>query len=317
MNKIFISGHQGMVGSAIFKKLCNIKNAEIHVIKKSELNLLNQTKVTDFFYKNKFDIIIDCAAKVGGIHSNNTFRADFIYENLQIQNNLIHSSYLTNVKKFLFLGSSCIYPKFADQPIKEEYLLTSPLEYTNEPYAIAKIAGIKMCESYHKQYGCNFISVMPTNLYGPNDNFHPMNSHVLPALLHRFHLAKKNNDPFVEIWGTGKAKREFMHVDDMADACLWILDNLDAKDLYSQNISQINIGSGIETSIYELAEKISFIVGYQGLIKFDLSKPDGTMRKLLDCTRLKKLGYSSKIKLEDGLKDTYNWYLNNLDKLKL
>ena len=317
MIKIFIAGHNGMVGSAIYKKLCNTKGVKICISNRSSLDLLDQTKTTEYFYNHNFDLVIDCAAKVGGIHSNNTYRADFIYKNLQIQNNLIHASYLSDVKKFLFLGSSCIYPKFAEQPIKEEYLLTSPLEYTNEPYAIAKIAGIKMCESYYKQYGCNFISVMPTNLYGPNDNFHPMNSHVLPALLHRFHLAKINNKPFVEIWGSGNAKREFMHVDDMADACLYIADNLDAKDLYSQNVSQINIGSGFETTIYELAKKISITVGYEGLIKFDLSKPDGTMRKLLDCTRLNKLGYSAKIKLEDGLKDTYNWYLNNQDKLKL
>ena len=316
--KIFIAGHKGMVGSAIVNKIINQnKNTEVITIDKKYVDLLNQQAVNIFFEHHEFDIVIDCAAKVGGIFSNNKYRADFIYENLQIQNNLIHASYLNDVKKFLFLGSSCIYPKFAEQPIKEEYLLTSPLEYTNEPYAIAKIAGIKMCENYYKQYGCNFISVMPTNLYGPNDNFHPMNSHALPALLHRFHLAKINNEPFIEIWGTGNAKREFMHVDDMADACLHIADNLDAKDLYSQNISQINIGSGFETTINELAEKISLTVGYEGLIKFDLSKPDGTMRKLLDCTRLKKLGYVSKIKLEDGLKDTYNWYLNNQDKLKL
>ena len=315
--KVFVAGHKGMVGSSIIQKLNNITNVEILTVEKKEVNLLNQTQVLEYFSSNNLDLVIDCAAKVGGIHSNNKYRADFIYENLQIQNNLIYSSYTTKVKKFLFLGSSCIYPKFCEQPIKEEYLLTSPLEYTNEPYSIAKIAGIKMCESYHKQHGCNFISVMPTNLYGPNDNFHPMNSHVLPALLHRFHLAKINNEPFVEIWGTGNAKREFMHVDDMADACLHIIDKLDAKDLYSQNISQINIGSGFETTINELAEKISLTVGYEGLIKFDLSKPDGTMRKLLDCTRLNKLGYVAKIKLEDGLKDTYNWYLNNQYKLKL
>ena len=315
--KIFIAGHKGMVGSSILNKFTNKTNVKVHTVNKSVVNLLDQTRVLEFFENNNFDLVIDCAAKVGGIHSNNVYRADFIYQNLQIQNNLIHASYLSNVKKFLFLGSSCIYPKFAEQPMKEEYLLTSPLEYTNEPYAIAKIAGIKTCESYYKQYGCNFISVMPTNLDGPNDNFHPMNSHVLPALLHRFHLAKVNNEPFVEIWGTGKAKREFMHVDVMADACLHITNNLEAKDLYSQNVSQINIGSGFETSIQELAEKISLTIGYKGLIKFDLSKPDGTMRKLLDCTRLKKLGYVAKIKLEDGLKDTYNWYLNNQDKLKL
>jgi len=315
--KIFIAGHKGMVGSSILKKLINKTDVEIHTSEKATLNLLDQTRVSKYFSYYNFDLVIDCAAKVGGIHSNNIYRADFIYENLQIQNNIIHSSHTSGVKKLLFLGSSCIYPKFSEQPIKEEYLLTSPLEYTNEPYAIAKIAGIKMCENYYKQYGCNFISVMPTNLYGPNDNFHPMNSHVLPGLLHKFHTAKINKQPFVEIWGTGKAKREFMHVDDMAEACLFVVDNLNAQDLYSENISQINIGSGFETSIYELAEKIAITVGYEGSIKLDLSKPDGTMRKLLDCTRLKSLGYTAKIKLEDGLKDTYNWYLNNQDKLKL
>ena len=314
--KIFIAGHNGMVGSAILNKL-EKENHDIYIVRKSLLDLLDQTRVSEYFANNKFDLVIDCAAKVGGIYSNNTYRADFIYENLQIQNNLIHSSYISGVKKFLFLGSSCIYPKFAEQPIKEEYLLTSPLEYTNEPYSIAKIAGIKMCESYYKQYGCNFISVMPTNLYGPNDNFNLMNSHVLPGLLHRFHLSKINKEPFVEIWGTGKAKREFMHIDDMADACLHIAKNLDAKDLYSQNISQINIGSGFEISIHDLAYKIAEIVEYKGDIKFDLTKPDGTMRKLLDCSRLNKLGYTAKIKLEDGLKDTYNWYLNNQSKIKL
>ena len=313
--KIFIAGHKGMVGSAILKKLASKTNIEIHTVEKNALDLLNQSKVLEYFNIHDFNLVIDCAAKVGGIHSNNTYRADFIYQNLQIQNNLIHSSYLSNVKKFLFLGSSCIYPKFSEQPIKEEYLLTSPLEYTNEPYAISKIAGIKMCESYYKQYGCNFISVMPTNLYGPNDNFHPINSHVLPALIHRFHSAKVNNEPFVQIWGTGNAKREFMHVDDMADACLLIIDSLNAKDLYSQNISQINIGSGEEISIYNLSNKISKTVEYRGEIKLDLTKPDGTLRKLLDSSRLQKLGFTAKIKIEEGLKDTYNWYLKNQHKI--
>lgn len=315
--KIFIAGHKGMVGSAIFKKLASKTGIKIYTTEKNSLNFLDQTRVFQYFCCHNFDLVIDCAAKVGGIHSNNTYRANFIYENLQIQNNLIHASYLSNVKKFLFLGSSCIYPKFAEQPIKEEYLLTSPLEYTNEPYAIAKIAGIKMCESYYKQYNCNFISVMPTNLYGPNDNFHPQNSHVLPGLLHRIHLAKTNNDPYVEIWGTGKAKREFMHVDDMANACLEVLEKIDAQDLYSQNISQINIGSGQEITIGELAQKIAKTVGYNGEIKFDLSKPDGTLRKLLDSSRLNKLGYKPQISIDEGLKSTYNWYLNNQDKLKI
>lgn len=321
--KVFIAGHNGMVGSSILKQLRReifldtFKSLSIYISHKSQLNLLNQNEVLEYFLLNKFDLVVDCAAKVGGIHSNNFYRADFIYENLQIQNNIIHSSYLSGVKKLLFLGSSCIYPKFAEQPLKEEYLLTSPLEYTNEPYAIAKIAGIKMCESYYKQYGCNFISVMPTNLYGPNDNFHPDNSHVLPGLIHKFHLAKINNKPFVEVWGTGKAKREFMHVDDMARACLCVLDNLEAKDLYNQNISHINIGSGEEISINDLAFLIAKIVRYEGDVKFDLSKPDGTLRKWMDSSKLNKLGFSCEIKLEEGIKNTYNWYLNNQDKIKV
>jgi GDP-L-fucose synthase len=316
--KIFVTGHNGMVGISILNKIKNkYPTSETITIDKKFLDLTHQNSVLTYLENQKFDIIINCAAKVGGIYSNNTYRADFIYQNLQIQNNLIHASYLSGVKKLLFLGSSCIYPKFAEQPIKEEYLLTSPLEYTNEPYAIAKIAGIKMCESYYRQYGCNFISVMPTNLYGPNDNFHPLNSHVLPGLLHRFHLAKINNEPYVKIWGTGKAKREFMHVDDMADACLHVLENLEAKNLYNENISQINIGSGFEISISELAQKISEVVNYKGEIQFDLTKPDGTLRKLLDCSRLNKLGYKPKIDINSGLKNTYNWYLNNQDKLKI
>ena len=317
--KIYVAGHRGMVGSAIFRQLLlqGIAPSQIITRTHAELDLTNQLAVRQFFELEKPTQVYMAAAKVGGISANNNFPVEFLSENIRIQTNLMDASHAVNVERFVFLGSNCIYPKNCPQPIKEEYLLTGALEPTNEPYAIAKIAGIKMCESYYKQYRCNFISVMPTNLYGPNDNFHPQNSHVLPGLLHRFHLAKVNNEPFVEIWGTGKAKREFMHVDDMADACLHIINNLEAKDLYSQNISQINIGSGFETTIHELAEKISLTVGYEGLIKFDLSKPDGTMRKLLDCSRLKKLGYTAKIKLEDGLKDTYNWYLNNQDKLKL
>jgi len=314
--KIFICGHTGMVGSCMLKKIKQkFDTYEIITADRKQLDLLNQKDVFSFFKKNKFDLVIDCAAKVGGIHSNNIYRADFIYQNLQIQNNIIHASYINNVKKLLFLGSSCVYPKFAEQPIKEEYLLTSCLENTNEPYAIAKIAGIKMCESYYKQYGCDFISVMPTNLYGPNDNFHELNAHVLPSLIHRFHLAKKNKSPFIQIWGTGRAKREFMHVEDMVDACLHILDNVDFKSMYSENISHINIGSGIEITISDLAYKISNLVGYEGEIKFDLNKPDGTLRKLLDSSRLTKSGFSCKITLEEGLESTYNWYLKNQDKI--
>jgi len=314
--KIFIAGHNGMVGSSILKQ-AKKRQLTIHFASRKDLNLLDQKAVLDYFKNNKFDLVIDCAAKVGGIHSNNLYRADFIYENLQIQNNIIHSSYLTGVKKLLFLGSSCIYPKFAQQPLKEEYLLTSPLEYTNEPYAIAKIAGIKMCESYYKQYGCNFISAMPTNLYGPNDNFHPDNSHVLPGLIHKFHLAKVNKKPFVKVWGTGKAKREFMHVDDMTKACFFAIDKLEAKDIYDQNISHINIGSGEEISICDLAFLISKIIDFNGEIKFDLSKPDGTLRKWMDSSKLNNLGFNCEIKLEEGIKNTYNWYLQNQDKIKI
>jgi GDP-L-fucose synthase len=317
---IFITGHKGMVGSSItsqlFQKYKSNNSVNIYTVDRQDLNLLDQAATLNFFKSCSFDLVVDCAAKVGGIHSNNLYRSDFIYENLEIQNNIIHSSYLTKVKKLLFLGSSCIYPKFAEQPLKEEYLLASPLEYTNEPYAVAKIAGIKMCESYYKQYGCNFISVMPTNLYGPNDNFHPDNSHVLPGLMHKFHLAKIKNQPSVEVWGTGKAKREFMHVDDMANACLNVIDKLDAKDLYAQNVSHINIGSGEEISIYDLAHMIAKTVGYQGEINFDLSKPDGTLRKYLESSRLKRLGFECKIPLEKGLRSVYDWYLLNEQSIK-
>ena len=328
-SKIFVAGHNGMVGSAILRSLSrngysNIitEKRPIHKDRSSRwicnqgVDLLNQKQVEEFLFYNKPDVVVNCAAKVGGIHANNEYRADFIYENLQIQNNLIHLSYKNNVKKFLFLGSSCIYPKFADQPIKEEYLLTSPLEYTNEPYSIAKIAGIKMCESYYKQYGCNFFGVMPTNLYGPNDNFHPKNSHVLPGLIAKFHKAKENDDPFLEVWGTGKAKREFLHVDDLADACTFIIKNVDAKNIYEQKISHLNIGSGTDISISKLANKIAETVGFSGKIKFQLDKPDGTLRKLMDSSRLRKLGWRPEISLKEGLKQTYEWYTGNLNKIR-
>lgn len=306
--KIFIAGHKGMVGSAVARHI----NKPFVSAEKSELDLENQSQVVNFFEKHRPEVVVLCAAKVGGIHANNQYRADFIYTNLQIQNNVIHTSYKYDVKKLLFLGSSCIYPKFAKQPIKEEYLLSGELEQTNEPYAIAKIAGLKMCESYHKQHGCNFISVMPTNLYGPMDKFDANNSHVLPALITKFHQGKINRSPFVEVWGTGTAKREFMYVDDMARACIHVLDNISAKDIYSQGISQINIGIGEDISIKELAYKIAETVGYTGEIRFDQSKPDGTPRKLLDITRLKELGFKSQTDLTTGLKITYDWFLKNI-----
>jgi GDP-L-fucose synthase len=310
-SKVFIAGHNGMVGSAIKRCLEKAEYSNIITAERSELDLIEQTKVRDYIFYNKPEVVIDCAAKVGGIHANNTYRADFIYSNLQIQNNLIHYSHLYGVKKFLFLGSSCIYPKFADQPIKEEYLLASPLEYTNEPYSIAKIAGIKMCESYYKQHDCNFISVMPTNLYGPGDNFHPDNSHVLPALIRKFHEAYVYNYKEVEIWGTGKAKREFLHVNDLAEACKFVLEKVQAQDVYSQNISHLNIGSGTDVSISKLAKEIAKVTKFDGKIKFQLDKPDGTLRKLMDNSRIKKLGWKPKIPLKEGLKITHDWYKDN------
>ena len=315
-DKIFIAGHKGMVGSAVLRRLTSAGYFNVFVAHRGNVDLTRQEEAEDWFHDEKFDIVVDCAAKVGGIHANNEYRADFIYENLQIQNNLIHSSFKTGVKKLLFLGSVCIYPKFVDQPIKEEYLLRSPLEPTNEPYAIAKIAGIKTCESYYKQYGCDFLSVMPTNLYGPNDNFHPENSHVLPALLKKFHEAYVYNSKDVKIWGTGEAMRECMHVDDLADACVYVLENLSAKDLYSQGISQLNIGSGEEISIKNLAHLIAKTVSYDGETSFDLEKPDGTLRRVLDSSRLNKLGWTHKTNLEKGIKETYNWYKENIKNLR-
>lgn len=308
MSKTFIAGHNGMVGSALVRKLTS--KEELILENKQDLDLENQSEVNRFFKKHKPSKVYLAAAKVGGIYANNIYRADFIYNNLQIQNNIINACHKYDVEKLLFLGSSCIYPKFSEQPIKEESLLTGPLEYTNEPYAIAKIAGIKMCESYHKQYGCNFVSVMPTNLYGPNDKFDLQNSHVLPALLRKFHEAKINNNPSVEIWGTGKAKREFMHVDDMAEACIHIMNNINAKDLYELGISHINIGTGEDISIKELAEIIAKIVDFNGDIIYNTSQPDGTPKKLLNVERLNKLGFTAKIKLKEGIESTYNWYLN-------
>ena len=313
-SKIYIAGHRGLVGSAIAKNLKQKGYTNLITKTHKELDLIDQQAVAKFFKKEKPEYVILAAAKVGGIVANNTYRADFIYENLQIQNNVIHQSYLSNVTKLLFLGSTCIYPKNAPQPMREEYLLTSPLEYTNEPYAIAKIAGIKMCESYNLQYGTNFISVMPTNLYGPNDNFNLETSHVLPAMLRKIHEAKLSNTPKVEIWGSGKPRREFLYSEDMADACVFLLENRDFKDMYNESQKEIrnthiNIGTGVDISIKELAETIKKIVGYKGEFYFNTEKPDGTMIKLTDPSKLHTLGWRHKVELKEGIKKIYAWYL--------
>ena len=303
--KIYIAGHRGMVGSGLERKLRKEGHNNIVTRTSHELDLRNQQAVNDFFEKEKPAYVILAAAKVGGIHANNTYRAEFIYDNLMIEANIIHAAYLNKVTKLLFLGSSCIYPKTAPQPLKEEYLLSGYLEPTNQPYAIAKIAGIEMCDSYRAQYGCNFISAMPTNLYGTNDNYHPENSHVLPALIRRIVLAKKNNEPSVTVWGTGKPRREFLHVDDLADACFFLLKN------YNED-GWVNIGCGTDVSIKELAELIASKVSYQGQIIFDNSKPDGTIRKLLDSNKIYKLGWKSIINLQVGLSKTIDeFYLLN------
>jgi GDP-L-fucose synthase len=310
--KIFLAGHNGMVGSAILRKL-EKENHTIIKADKKDLDLRRQSDVEKFFEKNKPEQVIIAAAKVGGINANNKYRADFIYNNLQIQNNIIHTSYLNGIEKLLFLGSSCIYPKSCSQPMKEEYLLKSPLEYTNEPYAIAKIAGIKMCESYYKQYKSNFISVMPTNLYGINDTYDLENSHVIPALIMKFHEAKAKNLPSVKVWGSGKPRREFMYVDDLADACLFVMRKVEAEDLYKQGISHLNIGTGIDLTIKKLAEIIKDTIGYKGEIEFEADKPDGHRRKLLNVTRLRKLGYTEKVNLYEGIKLSYKDYLSKIN----
>jgi GDP-L-fucose synthase len=291
-----------MVGSAIKRKLEREGFTNFVLKSSSELDLRDQQKVADFFAKEKPDYVFLAAAKVGGIIANNTYRADFLFDNLQIQNNVIHSSYLNGVKKLMFLGSSCIYPKLAPQPLKEEYLLTGLLEPTNEPYAIAKIAGIKMCDAYRAQYGCNFIAVMPTNLYGLNDNYHPQNSHVLPALIRRFHEAKKDNKPSVTIWGTGTPKREFLFADDLAEACFYLMQNYNQEGL-------INIGTGEDISIKDLAYMIKKIIGFEGEILFDTSKPDGTPRKLMDVSKLHEQGWKHKVELEEGINLSYKNFL--------
>jgi GDP-L-fucose synthase len=300
--KIYIAGHRGMVGSAIHRKLVKEGFTNFVTRTSKDLDLRDQKQVADFFALEKPDYVFLAAAKVGGIIANNTYRAEFLYDNLQIQNNVIHNSYLNGVKKLLFLGSSCIYPKMAPQPLKEDYLLTGTLEETNEPYAIAKIAGIKMCDAYRAQYGCNYISVMPTNLYGYNDNYHPQNSHVLPALIRRFHEAKVNHAPSVTIWGTGSPKREFLFADDLAAACYYLMQNYDEPNL-------INIGTGEDLSIKDLATLIQKTIGYQGEILFDTSKPDGTPRKLMDVSKLHSKGWKHTIELEEGIKLAYQDFL--------
>jgi GDP-L-fucose synthase len=301
--KIYIAGHRGMVGSAIERKLRAEGYHNLIARTSSELDLRNQQAVNALFDLEKPDYVILAAAKVGGIYANNTYRAEFIYDNLIMEANIIHASYLNKVKKLLFLGSSCIYPKMAPQPLKEAYLLSGYLEATNQPYAIAKIAGIEMCDSYRAQYGCNFISAMPTNLYGTNDNYHPENSHVLPALIRRIILAKKNNEPVVTIWGTGNPRREFMYVDDLADACYFLMQNYNEAGL-------VNIGWGEDVSIKELAEMIAIEVGYNGAIEFDTSKPDGTPRKLMDTTKINNLGWKPAINLQTGIKRTIDEQYN-------
>jgi GDP-L-fucose synthase len=307
--KIYLAGHTGMVGSAIYRELLSSGYKNIVTRDLSQLDLRNQSDVNNFFEKEKPELLIIAAAKVGGILANNTYRAEFIYDNLMIEANLIHASYLHKVEKVVFLGSSCIYPKLAPQPLKEEYLLTDTLEFTNEPYAIAKIAGIKLCENYYRQYGCNFISAMPTNLYGPNDNFNLETSHVLPALIRKFHEAKTQNKDSVTIWGTGKPQREFMFVEDLANAIVFMMEKINAKDLYENEITHLNVGTGKDLTIADLANLISGIVGFKGKIEFDLSKPDGTPRKLMDVTRLNTLGWKYKTELKDGIEKTYKWFL--------
>jgi GDP-L-fucose synthase len=316
--RIFVAGHRGMVGSAIVRRLQALGYDNIITRGREELDLIDQAAVNAFFAENKVDQVYMASAKVGGIHANNTYPAEFIYQNLMVEANIIHAAHCNDVNKLLFLGSSCIYPKFAAQPMKEEALVTGVLEPTNEPYAVAKIAGIKLCESYNRQYGRDYRSVMPTNLYGPNDNFHPENSHVVPALLKRFHEATQRGDDEVVIWGSGKPQREFLHVDDMAAASVHVMELDDA--IYQAHtqpmLSHINVGTGVDCSIRELAETIARVTEYQGKLIFDSSKPDGTPRKLMDVSRLKALGWQSSISLEDGLRHAYRWFVDNQHKAR-
>ena len=322
MKKYYIAGHRGMVGGAILRRLQARQDAgeDLTLITRSHaaLDLTDQQAVRGFMAAEQPDVVVLAAAKVGGIHANNTYPADFIYENLMIECNVIHQAFAAGVKKLLQLGSSCIYPRAAVQPMREEALLTGVLEPTNEPYAVAKIAGIKLCESYNRQHGVDYRSVMPTNLYGPGDNFHPENSHVLPALIRRFHDAARNGAEEVVIWGSGKPKREFLHVDDMATASLFVLE-LD-KETYAANtdamLSHINVGTGSDISIMELAQMVARVTGFQGRISNDPSKPDGTMRKLMDVSRLANMGWTASIGLEQGLRDTYDWFLTHQDDFR-
>ena len=310
---IFVAGHRGMVGSAIVRRLRELGYERILTADRQALDLLDQAAVRAFFVKHRIDQVYLAAAKVGGIHANNTYPAEFIHENLLIQSNLIHAAHTSDVDRLLFLGSSCIYPKHAEQPMREDALLTGLLEPTNEPYAIAKIAGIKMCESYNRQYGRRYRSVMPTNLYGPNDNFHPQNAHVLPALMRRLHEARQEGRPSVTVWGTGRAMREFLHVDDMARASVFVMELDDA--VYAANtrpdLSHINVGTGADCTIRELAEALARVIGYEGRLEFDATKPDGTPRKLMDVSRLRGMGWQPEIGLEQGLRQTYGWFLEN------
>ena len=303
-SKIFVAGHGGLAGSAIFGALQAKGYEQLITRTRQELDLSNGSATLDFLKAEQPEVVVMAAAKVGGIHANNSQPAQFIYENLQIQNNIIHGSYLAGVKKLLFLGSSCIYPKYAPQPLKEEYLLSGHLEPTNESYAIAKIAGIEMCRAYRRQYGCNFICAMPTNLYGPRDNFHLENAHVLPALVHRFHLAKVAGAPQVSLWGTGKPYREFLFSEDLGRACVYLLENHNEPDI-------VNVGTGLDVSIRELALMVKEVVGYEGALVWDSSKPDGTPRKLLDVGKIKTLGWQAEVSLKDGLTKTYGWFLKN------
>ena len=312
---IYVAGHNGMVGSAIIRELKNDKKVTIITSNRSELDLTNQLEVNHFFAASRIDQVYLAAAKVGGIHANNEYPAEFIYQNLMIEANIIHAAHTNDVQKLLFLGSSCIYPKMAEQPMKEEALLTGILESTNEPYAIAKIAGIKLCESYNRQYGRDYRSVMPTNLYGAHDNFHPENSHVIPALIRRFHEAKVNNEKTVTAWGSGEPLREFLHVDDMAQASIFVM-NLDAETYQKETSlmsSHINVGSGTDCTIRELVETVRKVTGFQGEVVFDAAKPDGSPRKLMDVSKLESLGWAAKTNLEEGLDMTYQWFLAQKD----